>query len=78
MLLFNNINPKICDDILKIISELNVDRNFYDFIEAYLNYKNKHFKIFEKEFQNQLNDYGEEDVEKKEKNYQKNKYTSYS
>ena len=34
---------KICDDILKIISEeLNVNGNIYDLIEAYLNYKNKH------------------------------------
>ena len=41
---------KIYDDILKIISEeLNVKGNIYDLIEAYLNYKNKHFKIYEKE-----------------------------
>ena len=36
-------------------------------IEAYLNYKKKHFKIFEKDYENQFNDYGDEDVEEKEK-----------
>ena len=31
---------RICDDILKILSDkLNVKRNFYNIIEAYLNYK---------------------------------------
>ena len=40
---------KICDDILKIISEeFNVRGNIYDIIEAYLKYKQKHFKIIEK------------------------------
>ena len=44
---------KICDDILKFISEeLNVTGNIYDIIEAYLNYKNKRFKIYEKEYEN--------------------------
>ena len=42
--------------------------NIYDIIEAYLNYKNKHFKIFEKEHENQFNDYRDEDLEEKEKN----------
>ena len=38
---------KICDNILKIITEeLNVRRNIYDIIETYLNYKNRHLKIF--------------------------------
>ena len=32
-----------------------------------LEYKNKHFKIFEKEYENQFNDYRDEDVEEKEK-----------
>ena len=42
---------EICDDILKVLSEeLNVKGNIYDIIEVYLNYKNKHFKIFEKEY----------------------------
>ena len=37
-------SEKICDDILKIISEkINVEGNFYDIIEAYLNFKNQHF-----------------------------------
>ena len=40
---------KICDVFLKSISEeLNVNGNFYDIIEAFLNYKNKHFKIIKK------------------------------
>ena len=47
-------SKKIYDDILKIISEeLNVNGNFYDIIEAYLNYKNKIFENFEKEYENQ-------------------------
>ena len=59
---------KTCDDILKIISEeLNVKGNIYDIIEAYLNYKNKHFKIFEQEYENQLTDYRDEYIEEKEK-----------
>ena len=59
---------KICDDILKVISEvLNVKGNIYVIIEAYLNYKNKHFKIYEKDYEFQFNDYRDEDVEKKEK-----------
>ena len=38
-----------CDEIFKILSEeLKVRRNIYDNIEAYRNYKNKHFKICEK------------------------------
>ena len=37
---------KSCHDILKIISkELCVKGNDYDIIEAYMVYKNKHFKI---------------------------------
>ena len=64
---------KICDDILKIISEeLNVKRNIYDIVEAYLNYENKHFKIFEKEYENQFNDYRDEDEEQKEKFFDEN------
>ena len=42
---------KHCDDILKIINkELAVKGNAYDTIEAYMEYKNKHFKIFQKEY----------------------------
>ena len=59
---------KICDDILNIISEqLNVEGNIYDKIEAYQTYKNTHFKIFDKEYENQFNDYRDEDEEEKEK-----------
>ena len=59
---------KVCDDILKIISkELCVKGNIYDIIEENLKYKNKHFKIFEKEFENQFSAYRREDVEEKEK-----------
>ena len=32
-----------------------------------MEYKNKHFKIFEKEYESQFNDYRDEDVEEKEK-----------
>ena len=32
-----------------------------------MEYKNKHFKIFEKEYENQFNDYRHENVEEKEK-----------
>ena len=56
---------KSCDDILKIISEeLIVSKDIYDIIEAPLNYKNEHFKIFEKKYENQFNDYRVEDEEK--------------
>ena len=58
---------KICDDILDIISEeLNIEGNFYDKVEAYMNYKNEHFKIFEKEYENQFDDYRKENIEEKE------------
>ena len=59
---------KHCDDILKIINkELAVKGTVYDTIEAYMKYKNKHFKIFEKEYEDQFNDYRDENVEEKEK-----------
>ena len=59
---------KISDDVSKIISEaLNVKGYIYDIIEAYLNYKNKRFKILGKEYENQFNDYRDEDEEEKEK-----------
>ena len=55
---------KICDDILEIISKkLNVKGKYYDKIEAYLNYKNGHFTIFEKEYENQFNVYRDDNVE---------------
>ena len=59
---------KHCDDILKIINkELAVKGSVYDTIEAYMEYKNKHFKIFEKEYENQFDDYRDEDIDEKEK-----------
>ena len=43
-----NYKSKFCEDISKIISEkINVKGIIYDIIEAYLNYKNKRFKITE-------------------------------
>ena len=58
---------KSCDDILKIISkELNVKGSVYDKIEAYMEYKNEHFEIFEKEYENQSSDYRNENIEQKE------------
>ena len=40
---------KICDDVLKILSEeLIVKRHVYDIIEAYMKYKNHHLKIIKK------------------------------
>ena len=59
---------KHCDDILKIIKkELAVKGTAYDTIEAYMEYKSKHFNIFEKEYEDQLDDYRAENVEEKEK-----------
>ena len=59
---------KRSDDFLKIISkELNVTGIIYDIIEVYSNYKNKHFKIIEKEYENKFNDYRDIDEEKMEK-----------
>ena len=59
---------KHCDDILKIINkELAVKGTVYDTIEAYMEYKNKHFKIFEKEYEDQFDDYRDEDIEEKER-----------
>ena len=57
-----------CDDILKIISkELCVKGSVYDFIKAYMEYKNKHFKVFEKKYESQFNDYRDENIEETEK-----------
>ena len=59
---------KHCDDILKIINkELAVKGTVYDTIEAYMEFKNKHFKIFEKEYEDQFNACRDENVEEKEK-----------
>ena len=60
--------PKSCQDILKTISKkLSVKGNDYDFIEAYMENKNKRFKIFEKECEDEFNDYRNGNVEDKEK-----------
>ena len=59
---------KHCDDILIIISEeLCVKGNESDIIEEYLKYKNKHFKIYEEEYESQFDDYRDADLEEKEK-----------
>ena len=59
---------KHCDDNLKIINkELAVEGTVYDTFEAYMEYKNKHFETFEKEYENQFYDYRDEDIEEKEK-----------
>ena len=56
------------DDVSKVISEeLNVKGNIYYIIETYENYKIKHFKILEKDYENHFNDYRDEDEEEKEK-----------
>ena len=39
----------------------------HDLVEEFENSKNKHFKNFEKEYENQVNEYRDEDVEEKEK-----------
>ena len=38
--------------------------SIYDNIEAYLEYKNKYLKIYEKEYENKLIDYRDEEEEK--------------
>ena len=53
---------------MKIILEvLNVKGNIYDIIEAYLKYNIKHYKIFEKECENQFDEYRDINVEEIEK-----------
>ena len=66
---FNQYNKsKICDDILNIISkDLNVGGNTYEKIEAFINYKNEHIKVYEKEYDDQFDDYRKENVDEKEK-----------
>ena len=58
---------KICDDILKFISEeLNVEEKIHDIIETCLDYKNKFLKNFEKDYESKFNDYRKENVDEKE------------
>ena len=50
------------NDIKRILSkELCVKGNVYDIIEEYLKYKKKYYDIYEKEYENQFNDYRDED-----------------
>ena len=59
---------KHCYDILEIINkELAVKGTVYNTIEAYMEYKNTHFKIFEKEYEDQFDDYRDENIDEKEK-----------
>ena len=59
---------KICDDIIKIISKELCDKgNTYQIIEEYLKYKNKHYEIFEREYESKFDEYRNEDVDEKEK-----------
>ena len=59
---------KHCDDFLKNINkELAVKGTVYDTIKANMEYRNKYFKIFEKEYEDQFNDYRDVNVEEKEK-----------
>ena len=59
---------KHCDDILEIINkELAVIGSVYNTIEAYMEYKNKYFKIFKKEYEDQFTDYRDENIDEKEK-----------
>ena len=56
--------PKICDEVLKIISEeLNVKGNVYDKIEAYMKYKKHHEELIEKEYEFKFDDYRDTDEE---------------
>ena len=56
------------EDIKKIISKfLDVKGTVYEIFEEYLKYKKKHYDIFEKEYENQFNDYTDENEEDKEK-----------
>ena len=58
----------IYDDILNVISkEIKFEGNTYEKKEVYMKYKNEHFKIFEKEYEDQFNDYRNENIEEKEK-----------
>ena len=56
------------DDIKKIISkELCVKGSTYGIFDEYLKYKKKHYEIFEKEYEDQFDDYRDEDEEGKQK-----------
>ena len=67
---FNQYYKSItCNDILNFLSEeLNIEGNVFDIIDANLNYKNKQFKFYKKDYENQFNDYRHQNAEEKEKN----------
>ena len=55
---------KICDEVLKILSEeLNVKGNVYDIIEAYMKDKKNHLKIIKRDCESKFNDYRDIDEE---------------
>ena len=57
----------VYNDVEKIISKvLCVKGYIYDIIEEYVRYKKKHYEIFEKEYENQFNDYRHENEEEKQ------------
>ena len=57
-----------CDIKIILSKELGITNgNIYDNIEEYLRYKRKYYDIYEKEYENQFNDYRDEDVDEKEK-----------
>ena len=45
---------------------MNVNGNISDIVEAHLEYKNKYLITFEKEYENQFNDYRDENKEEKQ------------
>ena len=66
---------KICDDVLKILSEeSNVNGNVYDIIEASIKYKNQHLKFIKKLYESKFNNY--RDIDEEEKNSYINKKLS--
>ena len=61
-------NSKHFDDIKNIISkELCVKGNTYEIFEEDLKYKKKHCEIFEKDYEDQFDEYRDEDEEGKQK-----------
>ena len=50
-----------------ISEELNITGNVYDIIEGYMNYKKKHYKVFEEEYESNFSDYRDENLEEKQK-----------
>ena len=59
---------KICDDVLKTLSEeLKVEGIVYDIIEAYMKKKNEQFKIITEEYESKFDDHRRVDDEEKDK-----------